>query len=195
MVTSLAAKVQSTLCWCVGVFQYNAPELTLRLFDKMTKFEEMLVALRQVIRAIDLHSRQLNKQSGLTTPQLLLMQAIRSEGRITMRQLAQATCISQATATTIIDRLEQRLLVERERGTQDRRKVYARLTEAGVAMLDAAPTPLQAHFIERFQQLDEWEQNLLLSSVQRIAAMMNADELDVSPLLTVGSLIAEEDEK
>ncbi|MDX1268522.1 MAG: MarR family transcriptional regulator, partial [Oceanisphaera sp.] len=39
----------------------------------MEKHEEVLVALRQIIRAIDLHSRQLSKASGLTGPQLLLL--------------------------------------------------------------------------------------------------------------------------
>ncbi|MGY8878905.1 MAG: MarR family winged helix-turn-helix transcriptional regulator, partial [Pseudoalteromonas sp.] len=40
----------------------------------MQKYDELLVSLRKVIRAIDLHSKQLNKTSGLTGPQLLIMQ-------------------------------------------------------------------------------------------------------------------------
>lgn len=98
----------------------------------MDKHEEVLVALRQIIRAIDLHSRQLSKVSGLTGPQLLLLQAIGSNNDISMRRLAQATHMSQATATTIIDRLVQKDLVRRERSQTDKRKVYAVLTEEGI---------------------------------------------------------------
>ncbi|ATG73004.1 MarR family transcriptional regulator [Zobellella denitrificans] len=158
----------------------------------MEKHEEVLVALRQIIRAIDLHSRQLSKASGLTGPQLLLMQAINEHGDITMRKLAQATNMSQATATTIIDRLEQKQLVRRERSQTDKRKVHAVLTDEGRAKLKTAPRPLQESFIQQFQALEAWEQNLLLSSVQRISSMMNANDLDVAPLLQVGSLIQEE---
>ncbi|WP_116475678.1 MarR family winged helix-turn-helix transcriptional regulator [Zobellella maritima] len=157
----------------------------------MEKHEEILVALRQIIRAIDIHSRKLSKESGLTGPQLLLMQAIQDMGDITMRELAQSTNMSQATATTIIDRLEQKNLVRRVRSQTDKRKVHAVLTDEGVAKLKTAPRPLQESFIKRFQALDAWEQNLLLSSLQRVSTMMNASDLDVAPLLQVGSLLHE----
>lgn len=154
----------------------------------MDRHEEVLIAIRQIIRAIDLHSRQLNKELGLTGPQLLLMRAIRSSGEVTIRQLSINTNMSQATATTIIDRLENRGIVVRKRSELDKRKVHAHLTEQGAVLLEQAPLPLQDHFIQRFQNLAEWEQSLLLSSVQRISAMMNADDLDVAPLLEVGNI-------
>ena len=42
----------------------------------MEKHDEVLVALRQIIRAIDMHSRRLIKEAGLTSPQLLLLKGI-----------------------------------------------------------------------------------------------------------------------
>ena len=42
----------------------------------MADYDEILIALRKITRAIDLHSKQLHKASGLTTSQLLVMQAI-----------------------------------------------------------------------------------------------------------------------
>ncbi|CAH0535600.1 hypothetical protein VST7929_03135 [Vibrio stylophorae] len=155
--------------------------------------EEVLVAIRQIIRAIDLHSRQLNKELGLTGPQLLIMRAIRDSGEVTIRQLSKNTNMSQATATTIIDRLESRGLVERQRSLLDKRKVHAYLTDEGRRLLSDAPLPLQHHFIERFQALEPWEQNLLLSSVQRISSMMNAEQLNVAPFLEVGAIGHHED--
>ena len=43
----------------------------------MNRYDEVLVALRRIIRATDLHSRQLSKVSGLTSPQLLILQLLR----------------------------------------------------------------------------------------------------------------------
>jgi hypothetical protein len=54
--------------------------------------------------------------------------------------------------------------------------------------LEQAPKPLQENFISRFQNLEEWEQSLLLSSVQRISSMMNADDIDAAPMLEVSAL-------
>lgn len=158
----------------------------------MDRHEEVLIALRQIIRAIDLHSRKLNKNAGLTGPQLVLMRAIRGSGEITIRQLSNNTNMSQATATTILDRLEKRNLVVRKRSVLDKRKVHAHLTEAGLILLNKAPMPLQDSFISQYQDLEDWEQSLLLSSVQRISTMMNAEHLDAAPLLEVGSITKQE---
>ncbi len=122
----------------------------------MDKHEEVLIALRQIIRAIDLHSRKLNKVAGLTGPQLVLMRAIRDSGEVTIRQLSNNTNMSQATATTILDRLEKRELVVRERSKLDKRKVHANLTEQGKEVLAKAPLPLQENFVSRYQELEEW---------------------------------------
>ena len=154
----------------------------------MEKHEEVLISIRQIIRAIDLHSKRLSKESGLTGPQLILMRSIRELGEVTIRELSNHTNMSQATATTILDRLERQELVKRVRSVQDKRKVHAHLTEKGLAVLDQAPMPLQQNFINKFQRLEEWEQSLLLSSVQRISSMMNAEDIDGAPVLELGSI-------
>lgn len=154
----------------------------------MEKHEEVLVSLRQIIRAIDLHSKKLSKDSGLTGPQLILMRSIRELGEVTIRQLSTHTNMSPATATTILDRLERNGLAERVRSTTDKRKVHANLTEKGRLLLNSAPLPLQESFINKFHNLEEWEQSLLLSSVQRIAHMMNAESYDVAPVLELGNI-------
>ncbi|MBE4589395.1 MarR family winged helix-turn-helix transcriptional regulator [Vibrio navarrensis] len=154
----------------------------------MEKHEEVLIAIRQIIRAIDLHSKKLNKISGLTGPQLILMRAIKELGEVTIRQLANHTNMSQATATAILDRLERNGYVERVRSKEDKRKVHAHLTADGEHILKQAPMPLQENFISEFQKLEDWEQSLLLSSVQRISSMMSAEQIDVSPILELGSI-------
>lgn len=154
----------------------------------MEKHEEVLVSLRQIIRAIDLHSKKLSKESGLTAPQLILMRSIRELGEVTIKQLSNHTNMSQATATIILDRLQRNGLIERKRSETDKRKVHAVLTEEGKERLANAPLPLQQSFINKFQQLDDWEQTLLLSSVQRLSAMMNAEDIDVAPVLELGSI-------
>lgn len=145
--------------------------------------DEVLVSIRQIIRAIDLHSKQLNKNFGLTSPQLLLMRAIQECPTLTIRQLSTRSNMSQATATSILDRLEKRGLVKRERDTKDKRKVHAHITAEGEMILQQAPQLLQEDFIEQFQSLDPWEQTLLLSSLQRLSQMMNAPEVVPDPLL------------
>jgi hypothetical protein len=44
------------------------------------------------------------------------------------------------------------------------------------------PSLLQADFIDRFNRLKDWEQSLLLSSLQRIASMMESEEMEAEPV-------------
>jgi DNA-binding MarR family transcriptional regulator len=154
----------------------------------LNNIEEVLVALRRVIRATDLHSKHLAKTTGLTAPQILLLQTIRDKGDATIGGLANQISLSQATVTTILDRLEKKELVYRERSKEDKRKVHAFLTEQGIETLKEAPLPLQDHFTRQFGDLQEWEQTMIISSLQRIAQMMDAQHIDAAPVLDVGVL-------
>ncbi|MDH2433233.1 MarR family transcriptional regulator [Pokkaliibacter sp. MBI-7] len=140
--------------------------------------DQVLITLRRIIQAIDIHSRSLKKKSGLTTPQLLIMQAISKLGVVPIRALATQVNLSQATVTTIIDRLEAHGLVSRERSQEDKRKVHALLTDKGRQLLEQAPEPMQAHFVSRFKELPEWEKGMLVASLQRLADLMDAPDAD-----------------
>ena len=158
----------------------------------VNNYEQVLVALRRVIRATDLHSKRLSKHAGLTGPQLLIMRTIRALGEVTIGTIADKVSLSQATVTTILDRLEHRKLVYRVRSTQDKRKVHAHLTEDGADILARAPQPLQEDFIKKFQSLHEWEQTMIIASLQRVANMMDADDIDASPVLDVGPVLKDD---
>lgn len=161
----------------------------------MSTIDQVLVALRRVIRATDLHSKHLAKTTTLTAPQLLLLQTIRDNNEVTIGKLADEMSLSQATVTTIIDRLEKRSLVYRERSTTDKRKVHAHLTQAAFDILKDAPTALQDHFSQKFNELQEWEQNMIIASLQRVAQMMGAQHIDASPVLDIGVLDRQDSNK
>jgi DNA-binding MarR family transcriptional regulator len=151
-------------------------------------YEGVLVTLRQIIRAIDLHSRRLVHDHGLTGPQLVLIRELGRADVLSVGELARRVSLSQGTVTGVLDRLEKRGLVERSRSDSDRRRVLVRLTEAGFSVLGEAPSLLQDEFVARFQMLAAWEQTLILSSLQRVASMMGAEDLEAESLLVVEPL-------
>ena len=152
-------------------------------------YEEILVSLRRLMRAADIHSQKLVRAAGLTTPQLLVMQAIEKEGSPSTSALARHIVVSQATVTRIIDRLEQRGLVRRDKSSTDRRVINVSLTDSGRIKLEAAPEPLQSEFLRKFRKLDAWEQHMLKASLMRIAKMMDAEDIDAAPILQVGDIV------
>jgi len=60
------------------------------------------------------------------------------------------------------------------RSTQDRRRVGVYLTPAGRELVARAPGPVHEGFLTRFRALCDWEQSLLLSSLERVADMMES---------------------
>ena len=136
--------------------------------------EAVLASVRKIIRASDLYSSQMRRTAGLTSPQLLLLRAIRDYPAATLGELAEKISLSQATATTILNRLEIMGLAKRYRSEVDRRKSHVVLTEKGKGILESAPLPMQAKFIEQFETLKTFEQTAILSSLQQVAEMMQS---------------------
>lgn len=151
---------------------------------------ETLIALRRIMRAIDLHSKQLERSVGLTVPQLLVLRIVQDKRRPTVGDVVREVHLSQGTVTAIIGRLEAKALLRREPHERDGRKVCVLLTPAGKTRLDSAPEMLQEDFIERFEQLPSWEQKMLTACLERVAELMDAEAVDASPILDTGDIVA-----
>ncbi|MCG6158301.1 MarR family transcriptional regulator [Rubinisphaera sp. ICM_H10] len=102
----------------------------------------------------------------------------------TVARVAEMVQLSAPTVSRILDRLERDGYLLRERSTDDRRKVCLTLTEFGRKKLRNLPTPLQEQFLERLRDLDREEVQQLLTSLERIVQLMDAEDIDASPLLT-----------
>ena len=150
--------------------------------------EDLLVALRRIIRATDLHSKRVSRESGLTVPQIVVLKSVRDLGEVTTSEISRRVSLSQATVTIILDRLEERGLVERYRSTRDRRIVHTRLTQQGRSALRNAPGLLHERFLEKFTGLSDRRQKEIVKALQKVADMMGASDLDAAPLLEVGSV-------
>ncbi len=137
--------------------------------------------LRRMGRNLDLHSRELEREFGLTVPQLTVLWAVGSHARMPIGRIADRISLSGATVTNIVDRLEVHGLVSRERSTGDKRQVLVSLTADGRKLLARGPQPFHECFARRLAKLDEWRQTELLSALQHIAAMMEPDSSETGP--------------
>jgi len=71
----------------------------------------------------------------LSLVHLQVLTVLETEGPVPMGALADSLDVSQASATGIVDRMEQRGLIERRRDDEDRRVIRVALTEAGTRLL------------------------------------------------------------
>lgn len=149
---------------------------------------EMLVSLRKITQAISLHSRDLQRRYGLTGPQLVILNEIANSEAVSVTELSRHISVSQATVTDILNRLEKKGLVTRTRSDVDKRRIVISITDPCVRILEMAPPPLQDAFIDRFANLENWEQLMILSAFKRVVDLMSAGKIDAAHILDTDPL-------
>jgi DNA-binding MarR family transcriptional regulator len=124
----------------------------------------------------------------LTPAQLRVLQIVDERGGVTPKALATQMGVSQATVTALVDKLVRRGMVHRHPSQTDRRQTNIEATAEGRATLERAPDALQQRYVREFEKLADWEQAQLVSSLERVAAMLDAHEIDASPVLMTGEI-------
>lgn len=145
--------------------------------EKLSRSHEVYSTLREIVQAMDIHSKYLFKYYGLSGPQLTILKELSEVDKIPTGLLAKKISLSQATVTDILDRLEEKGLIFRQRSNYDKRKVYIYITEKGKGTILKKPSLLKEEFIRQFNELEDWEQTLILSSMQRIVSMMKTSKI------------------
>ena len=93
--------------------------------------------LRESIKSVVRHFRCLDAAAAsqphgeLTIPEVHVIEFLGDKGGCMMREVAEFLLVAVNTVTTIIDKLEQKKLVRRERDDSDRRIVMVQLTDKG----------------------------------------------------------------
>lgn len=148
-----------------------------------------LQCLRRIIRGVELYSRQLSSEHNVTVPQLVCLLTVVEKGALTVASIAREAYLSSSTVVGILDRLEEKGLVTRQRSREDRRLVHVSATEAGAALAAKAPSPLHGRFTAAFRALPREEQERIVRSLEQIVEFIEAGHLDAAPVLETGPVI------
>lgn len=122
---------------------------------EVTKYEGALRKLRSIMRASNAHSAWIEKQCGVTGAQLGVLQELEQEKGMRVGDLAQRLAIHQSTASNLIDALEKRGLISKEREQGDQRVVKVKLSDAGHTLLTSAPLHARGLLQQALIQLDD----------------------------------------
>lgn len=142
------------------------------------------------MRSVDSYSKHLMTRYELTTPQLIcLLNIIEHDNKANPSHIAREIFLSPSTIIGILDRLEQRGLIKRERDKKDRRVVNVSATAKGKKLAEKAPSPMQDSLATALRELPANEQATIVRSLNRIVELMEIEHLDASPILDSGHAI------
>jgi len=162
--------------------------------SEMDPTASLVRSVRRIAQAIDVRSREIARLTGLTLPQLLVLQSIRTLGEVSTQAVSRDSFMSPPTVVAILDRLEAKGLIVRYRSSSDRRVVHARLTGEGETALADAPGLLKPEAIRQLADLPVARRQALADALQTVTNLilvqaptrpMSDDLLPVAPSVDV----------
>lgn len=144
-----------------------APE---KVAEVLNGFGEVMSRL--MVDQLQTHLSELD----LTLPQVQVLRILRREGEVPTGKLAQCLKISAPATTQLTDRLIRKGLIERKPSEDDRRAVLVALSSEGRCLVDKYRERRNAIFREALSQLSEEEQAQVISSLQKVIAVLEGFE-------------------
>lgn len=147
---------------------------------------EILVSIRKIVRSLNLESKSIQKEFGLSITQLLTLGHLINSQRYTSTQkkIMDVLSLNSSTVTGIINRLEKKGYVARVYDLSDRRSKSITLTASGLKLMDETPNILHDRLSQKLASLSVHEQTMIKHSLEIIVSAMQIKEVDASPLLT-----------
>ena len=141
--------------------------------------KEIIYQIRRLIQAKELYTKELNKKYQVSASQLNCLLALYENGPLPPSQIARYIMVKSSTVTGIIDRLEQKGLVNRTRTSPDRRVITVELTESGKTLAENAPPPIQQKVLEGLRSLPHGEIEKIVLGLNMLTAMLDVQDLEV----------------
>ena len=140
---------------------------------------DIIYQIRRLIQAASLYTKELNKTYQVSVPQLNCLLVLYENGPLPPSQIARQVLVKSSTVTGIIDRLEQKGLVERKRSSPDRRVITIELTEVGRTLAEDAPPPIQQKIMDGLKNLSNLELRKISASLNMLTRMLDVHDMDV----------------
>jgi DNA-binding MarR family transcriptional regulator len=148
----------------------------------------VLQALRRIMRQVEISSRSLELQHGVTAPQLICLAAIVDAGSTTQIELSELVHLTPSTLFGVLHRLQTKRLIRRSRDHRDRRCINVQATRPGIDLVRQAPPPLQDTLLHGMHGLTGLELVTLTAALDRLVSLLEADGIHAAPILAPGRI-------
>ena len=141
---------------------------------------EIMQSLRRIFKAIQDYFQAISKKYGITGPQLWALKTIAANGSLSLGELSKKMYLHPSTISGVVDRLEKKGFVVRDRGQEDRRVVKVQLTPQGKKIVAKAPNPIQGKMIYGLNRLKKRELTSIYDAVKELVEIVEAQNVKVT---------------
>ncbi len=167
----------------------------IRMADKTRMVADIIDNLRRVFQVVNEQSKRVERETGLTGPQLWAIKVVSEAAPIKVSELARRMYLHPATVVGIIDRLEGRGLVSRTRSQEDRRVVEIDLTDRGKALVTQAPEVAQGLLVRGLEPLPEEKLLHIADGLEQLVNILGAQEIPPQLILSPEVNVPQDEER
>ncbi len=146
------------------------------LGNRLEKEHNITKKLRVVFRAIQAHSKSVESACGLSSVRLWMLHEINNAPGIKVTVLASLLSIHRSTCSNMLDKLEEKELIYRNRSKSDQRAVHLYLTDEGKEVLSKAPNPPEGKLSSTLNQLSSGQIDELEKSLSFLVDALQYDD-------------------
>ncbi len=139
---------------------------------------------RTVVKAIQAHSAWVERQCGVSAAQLWALWEIHAEPGLRVKDISERLSIRPATASNLLDKIESKGLIVRDRCGPDQRVVQLFPTDQGAELLANAPGPAEGALLNALVRMDDGALDELGNSLGALVEILaiREEEFAMAPI-------------
>ncbi|MGQ1910721.1 MarR family winged helix-turn-helix transcriptional regulator [Marinifilum sp. RC60d5] len=157
-------------------------------------YKNIIIKIRRIVRSINLESKKMQKNYGVSIPQILCLEYLKNSPnyQATQKCIRDHLNLNSSTVTGIISRLENKGMLARLPKIGDRRTTVIALTSLGDKLLNNTPDLLQKRLDLKLKKVSDKDLKKIEDTLEMLVNMLEIEDLEASPLLTAEDVIKEE---
>jgi DNA-binding MarR family transcriptional regulator len=155
-------------------------------------YTDILINLRKILRSINLESKRIQKEYGISIPQYLCLNYLNQQEQYksTAKQIKEQLNLNASTVSGIVSRLELKGYVAKLPNAGDRRSTDIFLTAMGQEVVSSIPDLMHEKLSRKLKDLPEKELENVQNALDILIQFMEVEDVDASPLITPDEKIA-----
>lgn len=150
---------------------------------------EILIKIRKIVRSLDIESKKIQKEHGVSIPQVLCLNFLQSAPnyQATQGEIRKFLNLNSSTVSGIINRLEKKGMLARLPKSGDKRVVNIALTSSGDRLLSQIPSLLHEQLSEKLQNLGETQLMQVEQGLDVLVQLLDLEQINASPMFYSGT--------
>ncbi|WP_077302988.1 MarR family winged helix-turn-helix transcriptional regulator [Virgibacillus pantothenticus] len=126
------------------------------------------VVLIKASKALQEHVMEDIKNYGMKTSEFTILETLYHKGKQTVREISDSVLIKTGSITYVIDRLEEKGMLQREHCQKDRRVVYIDITDEGKNLMDEIFPKHQKVIEELFMDISDEQKQTVIDVLKKV---------------------------